>query len=156
MADQHKRQYGHPKKEQSQDPVTAFLDGLFDFLWKLVSAPFQDKNRAAEKERRRQEFQRQWTVLEGMAAMGDWRGAIMKADIMLDQALINARVPGQTLGERLKSITNQLDRPMLDRAWSAHKVRNRLAHELDYHPTDTEAKQTLNDFKAVLHRLEAL
>jgi hypothetical protein len=60
------------------------------------------------------------------------------------------------LGERLKSVASRLNKDVLDAAWSAHKVRNRLAHELQYQLREPEAKQAISDFKKVLKELGLL
>lgn len=58
----------------------------------------------------------------------DWKLAIIEADIVLDQTLKSRGYAGNTLGERLRSITpSQL--ASIDDAWDAHRVRNKIAHE---------------------------
>lgn len=58
----------------------------------------------------------------------DWKSAIIEADIILDQTLKNRGYAGNSLGERLRSITpSQL--ASIDDAWDAHRVRNKIAHE---------------------------
>ncbi len=57
----------------------------------------------------------------------DWRLAIIEADILLDEMLDERGFHGLTIGEKLKgaSLTTLHS---LDDAWSAHKVRNEIAH----------------------------
>jgi len=58
----------------------------------------------------------------------DWKLAIIEADIILDQTLKDRGYAGNSLGERLRSITpNQF--ASIDDAWDAHRVRNKIAHE---------------------------
>ena len=58
----------------------------------------------------------------------DWKLAIIEADIILDQTLKERGYAGNSLGERLRSITpRQL--ASIDDAWEAHKIRNKIAHE---------------------------
>jgi hypothetical protein len=58
----------------------------------------------------------------------DWKLAIIEADIILDQTLKERGYAGNSLGERLRSITpSQL--ASIDDAWDAHRVRNKIAHE---------------------------
>lgn len=80
----------------------------------------------------------------------------MNADIMLDRALQLHRIPGLTLGERLKAASGKLSQSALDAAWSAHKVRNRLAHELHYQLGEAEMRQAMSDFKKVIKELGLL
>lgn len=59
---------------------------------------------------------------------GDWRTAIIEADIMLSDMVDRMQYPGETLGEQLKSVEKS-DFDTIDNAWEAHKFRNRIAHE---------------------------
>lgn len=80
----------------------------------------------------------------------DWRLAIIEADNMLDILTRELRLPGNSLGERLKSV-NQDNFKNLDMAWQAHKVRNRIAHEgLSFELSYTEAKRTIESYETVL------
>ena len=74
----------------------------------------------------------------------DWKLAIIEADIILDDVLKQQGYIGNSLGERLKSIsTNQLS--SLNDAWEAHKIRNRIAHEgSDFVLTKRVAEETIN------------
>lgn len=144
------------KQSSSSDPVHSIVDGLLKGIWWLVSYPFRDRNQQAKLERIRAEFRAHWQQIEAMAGAGQLREAIMQADILLDKALVTAGISGTTLGERLKLATSRLSKPLLDAAWSAHKVRNRLAHELQYQLSTAEAKQALADFKKVLRELGVL
>ncbi len=58
----------------------------------------------------------------------DWRQAIIEADVMLDDMLDKMGYPGVSIGDKLKNIENN-DFATLDKAWEAHKVRNRIAHD---------------------------
>jgi hypothetical protein len=58
---------------------------------------------------------------------GDWRRAILEADIMLGDALAQAGYVGSGVGEQLK-MANPIQLTTLDLAWKAHKVRNEVAH----------------------------
>jgi hypothetical protein len=67
------------------------------------------------------------TLLIRSSNENDWKQAIIDCDSMLDELLIQLGYPGETLGERLKSCS-RAQFPDLDAAWSAHKVRNQIAH----------------------------
>jgi hypothetical protein len=83
----------------------------------------------------------------------DWKLAIIEADIILDEALKQYGYAGNSLGERLKSIsTTQLG--TLNEAWEAHKVRNRIAHEgADFILTRRIADETINRYRRVFNEL---
>ncbi len=72
-----------------------------------------------------------WAHIEELMTSGtasDSRQAIIEADIMLGDLLTKQGYRGESIGEQLK----QVDPPnfaTLEQAWSAHKVRNDIAHQ---------------------------
>lgn len=85
----------------------------------------------------------------------EWRFAIVEADKLVDEVLKRAGYPGGTLGERLMNLQpGQLE--TLDGLWYAHKVRNRVAHDMNYFLRYTEAKQVIGFFAATLRELRAI
>ena len=52
---------------------------------------------------------------------------ILEADGLVDRALQHMRITGETMGERLKSISGEEFKGTQD-FWDAHKIRNELAH----------------------------
>lgn len=79
----------------------------------------------------------------------DWKLAIIEADIILDGLLKERGYAGNTLGERLRSVSpNQLS--SLQDAWSAHKTRNMIAHEgPDFVLTKRMAQDAINQYLRV-------
>ena len=79
----------------------------------------------------------------------DWKLAIIEADIILDDLLKDKGYAGNSLGERLRSITpSQLE--TIDDAWEAHKVRNKIAHGgADFVLTHRIAEETINRYRRV-------
>lgn len=72
-----------------------------------------------------------WILIEELIKSeneSDWRQAILEADIMLEELLSGIGYEGSTIAERLQSIERS-DMRTLEDAWSAHKIRNRIAHE---------------------------
>jgi|GEM_PF-1772898 len=84
-----------------------------------------------------------------------WKVAVMEADKLVDDALAKAGYPGATFGDRLSNI-----QPgtllSLDGIWWAHKIRNRLAHEVDYFLRYTEARQAVGYYEAALSELQMI
>ncbi len=68
----------------------------------------------------------------------DWKIAIIEADAMLDDLFIRLGYPGESLGDRMKSV-NKAQFPAIDDAWEAHKVRNMIAHQDGYKLDQREA-----------------
>lgn len=82
------------------------------------------------------------------------RDAVSEADKLLDYALKNTGVPGETMGERLKNSRGRFSN--LDAIWSAHKVRNALAHEADFDLVPAQAHEAITSFERGLRDLGAL
>lgn len=75
--------------------------------------------------------------------------AVTKADKLLDFAL-SKLVDGQTLSERLKNAKAKFSPSVYDKVWQAHKVRNSLAHDVDYDPPHFITQEALSFFKEAL------
>ena len=80
--------------------------------------------------------------------------AILSADKLLDKALKESGIPGETMGDRLK----QSDRLLQDinGVWAAHKMRNRIAHEVGGNINKVVAKRMLAIYKNALKDLGAI
>lgn len=84
-----------------------------------------------------------------------WKVAVIEADKLVDDALAKAGYSGDTFGDRLTNIQPGM-LLSLDGIWWAHKVRNRLAHEVDYFLRYTEARQAVGYFEAALSELQLI
>jgi len=79
----------------------------------------------------------------------EWRHAVIEADVMLDELLLQQGYIGNTLGERLKTVPKE-KMHSLDAAWEAHKVRNEIAHAgSDFILTQREARRALDNYRKV-------
>lgn len=79
----------------------------------------------------------------------DWRQAIIEADIMLDDLLKQLKVEGSTIGDRLKNVDKSTFKT-LDNAWTAHKVRNEIAHKGSaYKLSNHLAYRTIKQYESV-------
>jgi hypothetical protein len=58
----------------------------------------------------------------------DWRTSILEADIMLDELLNRLGYVGDSIGDKLKGVSESHFHTLQD-AWEAHKVRNDIAHQ---------------------------
>lgn len=76
----------------------------------------------------------------------NWQIILIEADKLLDYALKNKRITGETMGERLKNAKVFFDKRFYDQIWKAHKTRNKLAHEININVAD---KQLLFDFEVL-------
>lgn len=79
----------------------------------------------------------------------DWKQAILEADIILDEMLDKMQYKGDSIGEKLKQVEKS-DFITLDKAWEAHKIRNRVAHGgVDWALTRGDAEKAIDNYKEV-------
>jgi len=85
---------------------------------------------------------------------GSYSLSVLNGDKLLDQALRERGLKGETMGERMKAgaqlFTNR------NNIWSAHKLRNRIAHESDVRVTYDDARRALADIKQALKDVGAI
>lgn len=82
------------------------------------------------------------------------RLALIEADKLLDQALKDRQLGGDTMKDRLVSAEKHFRHP--EDVWQAHKLRNRLVHEVDFKlPKPAVIKANLAYFRQALDDLGA-
>jgi len=84
-----------------------------------------------------------------------WRMAIIEADKLMDEVLRRAGYPGGSLGEKLMNIKPG-DLQTLQGLWEAHKVRNAIAHDINYFLRYSDAKRVIELYTQALKELQAL
>lgn len=80
--------------------------------------------------------------------------AVLNADKLLDQALRERGIEGETMGARMKN--QQTVWTNANTVWSAHKLRNQIAHESDVVVSYDNARYALAGFKQALKDLGAI
>ena len=80
---------------------------------------------------------------------------IIEGDKLLDKALCEMGVQGRTMGDRLKRIGKEKF-TQLNAVWHAHKLRNQIAHESDFHPEYRQAEHALATYRQALKDLGAI
>lgn len=95
---------------------------------------------------------KRWQMVESRinsTSEGDWRLAVLEADIILGDMLSKMGLPGNGVAEKLKAV-DKSSFHTLDDAWNAHKLRNRIAHEGgSVHISHDIAKSAVNSYKKV-------
>jgi len=107
---------------------------------------------AAEFEKKKRNAERWAMITENVSSPrdSDWRLAILEADIVLDDMLKSMGTLGDTVAERLKSV-NEHTLPSVQKAWEAHAVRNRIAHDgANFSLSQHEARRIISLFETVL------
>lgn len=101
-------------------------------------------------------YQSRWLSIESSLSKENtmsYSMAILEADKLLDMALRESGYRGETMGERMKAANSVWSKP--DHVWSAHKIRNRIAHETDVKVSYDLAVRSLAAFKQGLKNLGA-
>jgi len=99
-----------------------------------------------------------WVEIGQMMRKGgpaNYRQAIMESDKLVDMVL-RSKVPGDTMGERLKNARGLFHRTTYDRLWTAHKIRNKLAHEAEFEGLSSDAKMAVRNFEKALKELHVI
>jgi hypothetical protein len=102
-------------------------------------------------------YRMKWMTIEQQLSREDLSRcamAVLNADKLLDQALRERGVKGQTMGERMKTAKDTWSNA--NAVWSAHKLRNQVAHEMDSQITYDDARRALGGFKQALKDVGAI
>lgn len=92
-----------------------------------------------------------WQEVERLMQGGRGKEAIFEADKLLDYIFKKLNLRGETFADRLKSAEKLLHN--YQDIWTAHKLRNKLAHELDFQPSTQEIQQAIDIFDRAIRRL---
>lgn len=95
----------------------------------------------------RRVIQKQW---QHVHSIDDPEKRLMEAEKVLHHALRSTGLEG-TFGDILKRIGPRIRN--VDAVWSAHKLRNRLAHEPGFHPSTRELDHAVLIFERMLGAL---
>ncbi len=104
----------------------------------------------------RQKIVEMWTQIEKTAEQGTMGAklAVIEADNLLDSVLKSLMMPGETLGERLKSAGYSY--PGIRQVWGAHRLRNQLVHDSTFDLRTAQARSALRDYKSALQVLNVM
>lgn len=101
-----------------------------------------------------------WAEINASFALGGpshIKNSIIEADKLLDYVLKGKKLPGQTMGDRLKAAKKYFGHYAdYDNLWFSHKVRNNIAHESNHDLNSGEAKRAMEYYKKALTILGAL
>ena len=80
--------------------------------------------------------------------------SILNADKLLDRALKEAGYKGATMGDRMKSAKDTWSNA--NHVWTAHKLRNQIAHETNVKVSYDTTRRALVAFKQALKDIGAI
>lgn len=109
------------------------------------------------KQLNQERYRSKWLAIERSLTRDkpeSYQLSVLNADKLLDQAMKEAGYKGSTMGERLKSASPRLSNK--NAVWSAHKLRNQIAHESDVAVSYDAARRALASFKQALKELGAI
>jgi hypothetical protein len=97
-----------------------------------------------------------WATIQAMSQSGGngLRQAVSEADKLFDYVMKEQGYAGQTMADRLRSAQSKLSNR--NAVWSAHKLRNALAHEVGFDLVPSQVKEALAGFERGLKDLGAL
>lgn len=102
-------------------------------------------------------YRSRWLVIENQLKrdeVSSFHLSVLNADKLLDQALRERGVKGETMGERMKAIKDTWTNA--NAVWTAHKLRNQIAHESDVQVSYDDARRALASFKQALKDVGAI
>ena len=97
--------------------------------------------------------QAKWAEIKTMQNSGPsgLKAALIDADKLLDYCMIGKGFAGETMGDRLKSGGSRFNN--LNAVWSAHKLRNQIAHEVEHDLVPEQIKRAINDLGLAIRDL---
>lgn len=145
--------------------ISVLLFGAFCYVfwrwWQVPPWPKPHEN-AVDTMRRhhgsQNRIQKQWGKIRERLeepAEAEWKVAVIEADMLIDDVLRRMEYPGETMGERLKSVTKE-QVATLDQVWEAHKLRNRIVHDPDVRILHRDARAAVSQFEAFLQEVNLL
>lgn len=102
-------------------------------------------------------YRSRWMTIEQQLKRDEtmsYQVCVMNADTLLDQALKDKGVQGATMGERMKQFQQKWSNA--NNVWTAHKLRNQIAHEADFAINYESARRALTAFKQALKDVGAI
>jgi len=104
-----------------------------------------------------EKYRMKWLAIETQLKRDEpssYHLTVLNADKLLDQALRERNVRGETMGERMKTTKDIWSNA--NAVWSAHKLRNQIAHESEVQVGYDDARRALASFKQALKDLGAI
>lgn len=104
-----------------------------------------------------QKYRSRWLTIEQQLKRDEamsYSMCVLNADALLDQALKDRGISGLSMGDRMKQMQKKWSNA--NNVWTAHKLRNRIAHDPDVKLNYENARQALASFKQALKDVGAI
>ena len=135
--------------------ISVFLISAFLFLKKAKGIRSKKIIRGKREGVDFEKFKEGWEGILGhinSPGESDWKLAIIEADKLADDLLIQKGYKGDSMAERLTSVEKGELRS-INLLWEAHKIRNRIAHKTGFKLSHSEATRALSYYKESLEEL---
>ncbi|HSW77644.1 MAG TPA: hypothetical protein VLG36_02500 [Candidatus Chromulinivoraceae bacterium] len=135
--------------------IFAFLVGVLVVAILLVIVIFITKKGPAPLDI--EKYRMRWLAIEKQLNRDDPSSlsmTVLNADKLLDQALKERGIKGETMGERMKVAKDTWSNA--NAVWTAHKLRNQIAHEPEVTVGYDDARRALGAFKQALKDVGAI
>lgn len=103
----------------------------------------------------KEEVRKSWEYIRELAnssSPSDWNMAVLRSDALIDDVLRELGYEGTTLAERLK-VVDPTKLQSLERIWSAHRLRNMIAHDPLVQHTRETIVHALRSYEQALKEL---
>lgn len=118
--------------------------------------------KSSELEIKNNEFkkfiQEKWSEIKSQSTKGDmvhWKLSIIEADKLVDTVLKELGFVGNTMGERLKTVTEK-DLPYINSLWQVHNLRNNLVHIADFNINKDQVMKAISIFEKALKEFKVI
>jgi hypothetical protein len=104
-----------------------------------------------------EKYRTKWFAIEHQldrSNVASFSMCVLNADKLVDQALRERGIKGQTMADRMKTMSGNFSNR--NAIWQAHKLRNHIAHDTDSKVTYDSARSALSGFKQALKDLGAI
>jgi hypothetical protein len=138
--------------------TSALVIGLLFLYFIYITTP---KKRGGQKSGERIDLSiipSKWNEVEAMVRQGgpaNFKQSIMDGDKLVDTVL-RTKVSGNTMAERLKNARHLFSKDTYDTLWTAHKIRNKIAHEADFEGLSSDSQLAMRYFKKALQELRVI
>jgi len=120
---------------------------------KNIETKVEDKNELADNLKN---WRNRWMIIQKYMEGKEealWRIAILEADNLLNELLIDRGYVGETVSDKLKNARFST----INLAWDVHRIRNRIAHEgSKFVLAEIVARKTMATFEAILIEFKVL
>lgn len=128
---------------------------MIDFLRKLLGVKAKSSFKQVD-----------WLSVEGKirqleqlaltSTQAEAKQLVIQSDVLVDSIMKDAKVFGLTMGERIKTLREDLPKPVYSALWQAHIKRNELVHDQGSFVAEWEKLKYFNAFKDAISAMRGI